>query len=138
MPTEKDLVSRTVQPSHSDANSVHVGPDDFFNTPPSDSEEPTGYELESKSVVAGWQKIRADILKVVTEAAAMSLDQLCLNCEKLATLRCQQCGPLGFFCHECFKSCHRHVNFFHVSEKWEVMWHIIVRVVSLCVHYVML
>ena len=97
------------------------GKDDFFDYSPSDTEEPTAYELERKSVVAGWQKIRGDVLKVVTEAAAMPLDQLCLSCDMLATLRCQQCGPLGFFCHECFKISHRHINFFHVSEKWEVL-----------------
>ena len=37
-----------------------------------------------------------------------------------ATLRCEECGPLGYFCLECFDNAHRAVNRFHVAEKWEV------------------
>ena len=75
MPPQGGLASHIVQPSPSVANDFLEGPDDFFNIPPSDIEEPAGYELESKSVVVGWQEIRTDILKVVTEAAALPLDQ---------------------------------------------------------------
>ena len=78
MPSESCLVS-TVQPSLSDADDFSEDKDDFFDYSPSVTEEPTAYELESKSVVAGWQKIRGDVLKVVTEAAALPLDQSCLT-----------------------------------------------------------
>jgi hypothetical protein len=81
-----------------------------------DTSEPTLHELESRAAAAGWQKIRNDIMGVVTENAALPPDQNCLNCERLASLRCQDCGPLGL---ECFENTHRAVNLFHVPEKWE-------------------
>lgn len=86
-----------------------------------DTNEPTEHELGRKSMVSEWQKIRNSILETVTEVAAMPPGQICLNCEKIATLRCQQCGPMGFFCQECFQVYHRYINFFHIPERWEVL-----------------
>ena len=42
------------------------------------STEPTLHELESRAVAAGWQKIRQDMLDVVTESAALHHDQVCV------------------------------------------------------------
>lgn len=61
--------------------------------------EPTGHELESKANAAGWAGIRSRIL------TAMPLSQGCVNCDLSALFRCRLCGPLGFFCEECFFSC---------------------------------
>lgn len=83
--------------------------------------EVTSHELESKANAAGWAGVRRGMLTAVTEAAAMPLSQGCLNCDLSALFRCQQCGPLGFFCEECFLKCHSSVNIFHVPEKWEVI-----------------
>ena len=83
--------------------------------------EPTGHELESKASAAGWAVVRGGILTAVTEAAAMPLSQICHNCEHSATYRCQQCGPLGYFCEGCFLRSHSSMNIFHVPEKWEVI-----------------
>ena len=48
---------------------------------PSDtSDEPTLHELESRAAAAGWQKIRKDILDVLTENAALPPDQVCQKC----------------------------------------------------------
>ena len=82
--------------------------------------EPTGHELESRSSVEGWEAIRIGLRNVVTESAAMPLEQKCFMCCDQASLRCPQCGPLGFYCCDCFKKAHCHVNVFHVAEKWEV------------------
>ena len=94
----------------------------FFNTDDHmcDLEEPTSYELESRSMVAGWNEIRESALKAITETAAIPLKQACVNCSSLASLRCRQCGPLGFYCLGCFQICHKCVNFLHIPEKWEV------------------
>ena len=89
----------------------------------SNSVEPTGYELERRSDVAGWNAIREGILTAVTETAAMVHNQPCLKCENAASLRCQRCGPLGFFCQHCFQQFHTNLNVFHVAEKWEVKRH---------------
>ena len=86
----------------------------------SDEGRPSNYELESKAAVSGWMGIREKIRIVVTEAAAMPLGQVCVSCNGAASLRCQQCGPYGFYCLGCFESGHSRVNFFHVAEKWEV------------------
>ena len=40
----------------------------------------------------------------------------------LASTRCQECGPLGYFCFGCFKESYSVVNLFHVAEKWEICW----------------
>ena len=70
---------------------------------PSDS-QPTTHELESRASAAGWEKIRRELMTVVTENAAMPIGQVCINCESLASLRCQDCGPLRFFCTRCVLS----------------------------------
>ena len=88
--------------------------------PPPDMPEPSFHELESRASAAGWDKIRNKVMKVVTENAAMPIAQVCLKCEGLASLRCQECGPLGFYCSGCFEVSHGVVNLFHLAEKWEV------------------
>jgi hypothetical protein len=45
-----------------------------------DTSEPTLHELESRAAAAGWQKIRNDIMGVVTENAALPPDQVCQKC----------------------------------------------------------
>lgn len=104
----------------------HISPFEL-HTPPGavnmssfDIQEPTCFELETKASVAGWERVRQGILVAMTETAAMPLGQICLNCEEEASVRCKQCGPVCFYCVECFQSCHSSVNFFHVAEKWEV------------------
>ena len=62
------------------------------------------------------QGIRSEILQCVTKAAAMPLSQLCHVCKKEASMRCCRCGPLSFFCVDCFESCHEHNNIFHVGK----------------------
>lgn len=44
------------------------------------SDEPTLHALESRAAAAGWQKIRKDILDVLTENAAFPPDQVCQKC----------------------------------------------------------
>ena len=44
----------------------------------------------------------------------------CIMCEEFASLRCCYCGPLVFFCEECFKKKHSIMNIFHVPEVWKV------------------
>ena len=88
--------------------------------PITELEEPTDYELESKASVAGWERVRYGMLRAVTEAACLPLAQSCISCEKAASLCCEQCGPLAYFCPDCFDQCHHKENIFHVAEKWEV------------------
>ncbi len=82
--------------------------------------EPTEHEIHCQSLVSGWKDIRECVQAVVTENAALSEGQVCIFCGKLASLRCQQCGPLGFFCSQCFTKVHDEINLFHVADKWEV------------------
>ena len=60
-------------------------------------QEPTKHEIHCKSSVEGWDNVREGIRMVVTEEAAMDEEQLCLICGELACLRCECCGPGGFF-----------------------------------------
>ena len=124
------LIQRTVSSSqstpkelnqveHHENSAVDAG--GFINFTQDDLVEPTGHELETKSLISGWNAIRSNILNAVTGAAAMPLAQLCLHCEATASLRCQRCGPMGYFCPECFKKFHNIVNVFHVAQKWQVI-----------------
>lgn len=82
--------------------------------------EPTHHELHCKASVKGWSEHRKRLLSVLTECAAMPLGQLCVLCPNNALYRCQECGPLNFYCKECFCTQHKLANYFHVAEKWEV------------------
>ena len=82
--------------------------------------EPTHHELHCKASVKGWAEHRKKLLSVLTESAAMPLGQLCALCPNNALYRCQECGPLIFYCQECFCSQHKSANYFHTAEKWEV------------------
>ena len=112
------------EPSRSSHQSVgladHLDMDLGFSSVPT-IVEPTTYELESRSSIAGWKEIRVKMRNAVTESSAMPLDQVCVVCGVLASIQCQQCGALGFYCLDCFVKSHCHVNFFHVAEKWEVI-----------------
>ena len=88
--------------------------------PDSEIMESTSHELESKASATGWAELRRHMLVAVTEIAAMPLSQVCLHFDQFAFYCCQQCGPLVFFCQECFLRSHSSVNIFHVPEKWEV------------------
>ena len=83
--------------------------------------EPTLHDLQSQASVAGWNKLRGQMLLTAVEFSAMPEGQICLICSEKATLRCQQCGPLVHYCHQCYLKQHERANFFHVPEKWEVI-----------------
>ncbi len=82
--------------------------------------EPTEHELHCKSSIEGWNELRSSIRSTLTESAAMRVGQLCSSCPELATLRCQRCGPMTFFCPQCFLTAHNDANIFHVAETWQV------------------
>ena len=88
--------------------------------------EPTEHELACKASVAGWKGVQEELRVIVTQSAAMPPGQLCF-CEEAACLRCQQCGPRGFFCSPCFTKVHGHINIFHVPEKWEVRYTFLIK-----------
>ena len=68
---------------------VEDTPDDIpHGLPPTDLEEPTSYELESKASVAAWEKIRQSIRHVVTESHALQIGQKC----KRNLLFCDACN----------------------------------------------
>ena len=83
-------------------------------------DEPSHHELQSRASVKGWEQLRSQFLSVATECSAMLLGQLCLQCSSPAEFRCQDCGPLVFYCKDCFCSQHEKTNIFHVAEKWDV------------------
>ena len=74
---------------------------------PDEKEDPTQHDLESRAVMAGWEKIRKHLIDVVAEDAVMPLGQVCiplyrqywfivkvcLNCKCSASLHC---GPLAY------------------------------------------
>ena len=82
--------------------------------------EPTLHELQSKASIAGWKKLRKQMILTAVERSAMPVDQLCFLCGEIAVFRCQECGPLAYFCYKCLCAQHEKANFFHVPEKWEV------------------
>ncbi len=102
---------------------ANLSPPVTVSGPGTRSSEPTTFAIESKSAVVGWEKVRLALLNAVVEAAAMPLHQVCVLCNLESSLRCKQCGPISYYCINCFKETHAKVNFLHVAEKWEVNHH---------------
>ena len=84
------------------------------------SNEPSDHQLHGEASVRAWEKLRTSMLLNAVESHAMAADQICLCCSKLAVFRCQECGPMVYYCFECFSKQHERVNVFHIAEKWEV------------------
>ena len=82
--------------------------------------EPSLHKIAQESSIAGWNRIRHDLLNMVIESSAMPENQQCCLCNKEATHRCQSCSASNFFCYECFSELHKNRNFFHTGEVWEV------------------
>ena len=84
-------------------------------------EELTHHELQSRASVESWGKLRKMMISTAMEGCAMPIAQQCLLCPSPAVFRCQQCGPVVYYCSDCFCKQHESANFFHVAEKWEVL-----------------
>ena len=97
-----------------------VGASSMLDPSASSLHEPTEHELHCKSSIAGWENLREAFQVVLTEKEALEEGRLCIVCGELASLHCQRCGTLGFFCSQCFMNFHSEANMFHVAEKWEV------------------
>ena len=94
---------------------------------PADSlPEPSLHKITQESAIAGWNKVRPDLLRVVIETSAVPSAQLCCLCTNEATYRCLSCSPTDFFCGNCFNKIHEKKFFFHTGEVWEVrsMWYL--------------
>ena len=92
----------------------------MLNPSNSSLHEPTEHELLCKSSIAGWGNLREAFQEVVTEKEALDEGQLCIVCGELASLHCQCCGTLVFFCLQCFIHFHSEANMFHVGEECKV------------------
>ncbi len=96
--------------------------EDMLDMPsPDDLVEPSHHELQSKASIKGWEQLRSKVLSVHTECSAMPRGQLCLLCPEPAEFRCQECGPVSYYCKECLNLLHEKANLFHTPEQWEVM-----------------
>ena len=82
--------------------------------------EPTVYELQQRATVAAWEQLPGKMLSIAVENCALPVGQNCLTCINPAKFRCERCGPLVFYCFDCFCNQHETTNFFHVAEEWEV------------------
>ncbi len=82
--------------------------------------EPSHHELETKSSILGWNKIRSGLLTAFTKSECMAVSQICSVCLVPALIRCQECGPGTYYCIQCFGDEHTTKNIFHAAEKWEV------------------
>ena len=94
--------------------------EDHWDVNPSHYDGSTMHEIEARSGVAGWEAVRQRLLEAVTEAQGMPLNQLCMLCDSPASVRCKQCGPLSYYCLECFEQVHSSINFLHAAESWIV------------------
>ncbi len=89
-----------------------------------DEVEETMYSIEAKSSVAGWEAVRERLLFGVTESLGMPVGQMCVLCRKSdAVIRCQQCGPLSYYCRACTDTVHSQCSFLHTTEQWTVCLH---------------
>ena len=87
------------------------------------------YETRRINEGESWKSLQDDVVKTYIENSAMPLDQLCVKCVEdgrpqaslqSAQIRCLDCGPNQFFCHQCAEKLHLTRNLFHVVEVWKV------------------
>ena len=86
--------------------------------------EPSMYKIQQQTSVIGWERLRPDMMHIITEANAMPNDKICAVCQiDLANFRCLRCGPVAYYCISCLRvvliliaTCFM----FHVPEEWEV------------------
>lgn len=74
-------------------------------------EELTHHELQSRASVESWGKLRKMMISTAMEGCAMPIAQQCLLCPSPALFRCQQCGPVVYYCSDCFCKQHESANF---------------------------
>ena len=75
---QSEIVDETTEePRVTEDFSAQNNIDPFLLDSTSDTAEPTLHELEAKATAAGWQRIRNEILNIVTENAAMPVGQVC-------------------------------------------------------------
>lgn len=108
--------SGIVSDNHASCDSSQM----FLNLQSNDDELPSLYEIEQRSSVTAWEKLRSGFLSIATECSAMPVDQICLICKSAAVLRCQRCGPSIYYCFDCFSRQHEIANIFHMPEEWKV------------------
>ena len=80
-------------------------------------DEPTDHQLHIQASVRGWEKLRTGMLLNAVESSAMPIGQDRLLCSEQAVFRCQECGPLVYYCHDCFAKQHEKVNFLQRSGR---------------------
>ena len=81
---------------------------------------PSLHEVKQTANAVAWGKIRQDLLQAVTESNAMPIGQLCVICSDIAQYRCVRCGPVVYYCPQCFGNLHSKLNMFHTAEVWDV------------------
>ena len=65
-------------------------------------ELPSSNSINEEAKVKAWESVRYSLRNAVVESAAMPYNQLCVLCaEAVASIRCLQCGPNVYYCHDC-------------------------------------
>ena len=94
-----------------------------------DEEEELRSRYERRRINEGecWKSLQDKLVKTYIEVSAMLPDQCCVKCvedgrlqARSAKIRCLDCGPNQFFCHQCAEELHLTRNLFHVVELWKV------------------
>ena len=94
--------------------------DDAENQP-----QPSTYERRRIKEAENWGSLQDVLVEACIETSAMPPNQRCVACledgkSNRSKIRCQDCGPNQFFCHECAEKLHTTRNLFHVVEVWKV------------------
>ena len=95
---------------------------DSYNYDQHDSSLPTrrrSYVKRKIKAAEQWEEVRAGVQKIILCRHSLDENAVCLNCQKLAVVRCQQCGPYQY-CVDCSNELHHSRNFHHSPEIWKV------------------
>ena len=87
-----------------------------------DKQQPTTQQQSRVlSISDNWEKVREKLLNSYIEEQHLPDNVNCVNCqERIATTRCEYCGPHQYFCVGCARALHVNRNKFHVLEQWKV------------------
>ncbi|CAB5372155.1 unnamed protein product [Rhizophagus irregularis] len=87
--------------------------DDFYNAFHDIKNKKQKYYNEQISLMENWQSIIPIIFNSIIEGQGFSENSFCIKCKKEAILKCLDCGPNIYFCHDCDILFHDVINIFH-------------------------
>ena len=120
-------MSVTIHPCHSmmvDGSFLDLLGDSVSNSAIDDpSDKRSAHHRRRQKAAEAWGRLRSSFIATTVSKSCIPPASMCVKCNTVeATVRCQQCGPLAYFCEACTVEQHCNpifqCNMFHTPELW--------------------